>query len=304
MAKLAFLGLGLMGTPMATRLLDAGHDLTVWNRTSSKAESLVDQGASAASSPAEAVAGADAVITMLATPQALQQVLFADDGVVGALSAGQWLIDMSTVGPETIRSVAGHLPSDVSLIDAPVRGSVPEATAGRLLIYVGASRAGFAHVQPLLAPLGTLHHVGGPGTGAATKLVVNLTLGVAMTALGEAPSLPDTLGLDRTTLLDILADPPIGTTVLTKRANIESGAYPPSFKLRLALKDLRLVARSPAQGRELRLAAASRSWPGQAEREGADDLDFSAVVATTLGADPGPSDTHGESSGIWRRAAQ
>jgi 3-hydroxyisobutyrate dehydrogenase-like beta-hydroxyacid dehydrogenase len=304
MTKLAFLGLGLMGTPMATRLLEVGHDVTVWNRTSAKAEPLVERGASVASCPAGAVAGADAIITTLATPQALQQALFAHDGVAGALIPGQWLIDMSTVGPETIRSVARRLPSDVTLIDAPVRGSVPEATTGHLVVYVGATDADFAHVQPLLAPLGTLHHVGGPGAGAATKLVVNLTLGVAMTALGEAPSLPDTLGLDRTTLLDILADPPIGTTVLTERANIESGAYPPSFKLRLALKDLRLVARSPAQGRELRLAAASRSWPGQAEREGADDLDFSAVVATTLGADPGPSDTHGDSSGIWRGAAR
>jgi hypothetical protein len=163
MAKLAFLGLGLMGTPMATRLLEAGHDITVWNRTSAKTRPLVDQGASAASSPAEAVAGADAAITMVATPQALEQVLFDDDGVLGALSPGQRLIDMSTVGPEMIRSVATRLPSHVTLIDAPVRGSVPEATAGRLLIYVGASQEAFDFAQPLLASLGTPHHVGGPG---------------------------------------------------------------------------------------------------------------------------------------------
>jgi 3-hydroxyisobutyrate dehydrogenase-like beta-hydroxyacid dehydrogenase len=287
MAKLAFLGLGLMGTPMATRLLEAGHDLTVWNRTSAKTRPLVDQGASAASSPAEAVAGADAAITMVATPQALEQVLFDDDGVLGALSPGQWLIDMSTVGPEMIGSVARRLPSHVTLIDAPVRGSIPEATAGRLAIYVGASQGAFEHVQPLLAPLGTVHHVGGPGAGAATKLVVNLTLGVTITALGEALALADTLGLNRGTLLDILAESPIGGTVRSKRANIESGAYPPSFKLRLALKDLRLVTESPAQpGQDLRLAAASRSWLEQAAQAGADDLDYSAVVATILGADP------------------
>jgi hypothetical protein len=89
MAKIAFLGLGLMGTPMAIRLLEAGHDVTVWNRTSAKTGPLVDQGASAASSPAEAVAGADTAITMVATPQALEQVLFADDGVLGGLSPGQ-----------------------------------------------------------------------------------------------------------------------------------------------------------------------------------------------------------------------
>ena len=294
MAKLAFLGLGLIGTPMAARLLDAGHDLTVWNRTSARTGVLVDRGASAAPSPAEAVAGADAVITMLASPQALQQVLFAPDGVAGALAPGQWVIDMSTVGPETIRSVAGRLPSDVTLIDAPVRGSVPEATAGRLSIHVGADDTVFARVQPLLALLGTPHHVGGPGAGAATELVVNLTLGVTMTALGEALELGDSLGLDRETVLDILAESPIGTTVRTTRANIESGTYPPGFKLRLALEDLRLVTRTATPtGRALVLAAASRSLLEQAERAGADDLDYSAAVATILGALPVPGSTDG-----------
>jgi len=287
MAKLAFLGLGQMGTPMATRLLEAGHHLTVWNRTSAKTGPLVDQGALAAASPAEAVAGVDAVITMMATPQALEQVLFGDDGVAGALSSGQWLIDMSTVGPQMIHSVAPRLPSPRHLIDAPVRGSVPEATAGRLAIYVGATPTAFEHVRPLLAALGTPRHVGGPGAGAATKLVVNLTLGVAITALGEALALGDTLGLDEATLLDVLAESPIGPTVRAKRANIESGTYPPSFKLTLALKDLRLVTETATRpGQDLKLAAAARAWLEQAAREGGSDLDFSAVVATILAIGP------------------
>jgi 3-hydroxyisobutyrate dehydrogenase-like beta-hydroxyacid dehydrogenase len=294
MAKLAFLGLGQMGTPMATRLIEAGHDLTVWNRTSAKTKPLVDHGASAASSPAQAVVGVDAAITMLATPQVLEQVLYADDGVLGALSPGQSLIDMSTVGPEVIRSVARRLPSQVTLIDAPVRGSVSEATAGRLVIYVGATHAAFDYVQPLLAPLGTLHRVGGPGAGAATKLVVNLTLGVTITALGEALALGDTLDLDRTALLDVLAESAIGTTVRSKRANIESGTYAPSFKLRLALKDLRLVTETPIRtGQDLVLAAASRNWLEQADQAGAGDLDFSAVVATILAAASSPNGTPG-----------
>lgn len=300
MAKLAFLGLGQMGTPMATLLLEAGHDLTVWNRTSAKTRPLVDRGASAASSPAEAAAGVDAAITMVATPTALEQVLFGDDGLAGALEAGQWLIDMSTVGPEAIGSIDARLPSHVILVDAPVRGSVPEATAGRLAIYVGATQAAFEHVQPILATLGTPHHVGGPGAGAATKLVVNLTLGVAITALGEALALGDTLGLDRATLLDVLSDSPIGATVKAKRANIQSGSYPPSFKLRHALKDLRLVTETPTRpGQDLELAAASRGWLERAAQAGADDLDYSAVVATILAAISSPSGTNGrkEASG-------
>ena len=286
MAKIAFLGLGQMGAPMAARLLEAGHDLTVWNRTRAKAEPLLDQGAAAAVSPADAVAGAEAVVTMLANPQALEQVLFADDGVVGALSTGQWLIEMSTVGPDTIRSVRRRLPAQVTLVDAPVRGSVPQATAGRLAIYVGATQATFEHVEPLLAPLGTPHHVGGPGAGAAAKLVANLVLGVAITALGEALALGDSLGLDRATVLDVLADTPIGATVKAKRPNIESGDYPPSFKVRHALKDLRLATET-AHGKNLQVTAAAQDWLEHAAADGAADLDISAVVATIVAAMPG-----------------
>ena len=285
MAKLAFLGLGQMGTPMAGRLLAAGHDVTVWNRTSSKTEPLVDQGASAATSPAGAVPGADVVITMLADPLALEQILFAVDGVAGALGAGQVLIDMSTVGPDTIRSVGQRLPEHVTLIDAPVRGSVPEATAGRLAIFVGATRAAYKHVEPLLAALGSPQHVRGPGAGAAAKLVANLVLGVAITALGEALALADELGLDRTVALDVLADTPIGAIVSVKRRNIESDSYPPAFKLRHALKDLHLVDQTAHRfGDTLGVTAAARNWLAQATAEGAVDLDISAVVATIVAA--------------------
>jgi 3-hydroxyisobutyrate dehydrogenase-like beta-hydroxyacid dehydrogenase len=285
MAQLAFLGLGQMGSPMAARLLEAGHDVTVWNRTPAKTEPLIRLGATAAASPAGAVAGAEAVFTMLADPQALERVLFAGDGVVGALRPGQWLIDMSTVGPDTIGSVRRRLPDQVTLVDAPVRGSVPEATSGTLAIFVGATASDFHRAQPLLAPLGTPHHVGGPGAGAAAKLVANLVLGVAITALGEALALGETLGLDRATLLDLLAETPIGATVRTKRANIESDSYPPSFKLRHALKDLRLASKA-VEGTGLELTDAARGWLEQASSEGAADLDVSAVVGTIVSAVP------------------
>jgi len=288
MAKLAFLGLGQMGAPMATRLLEAGHDLTVWNRTSSKTRPLVDRGASAAASPAEAVAGVDAAIIMVANREALEQVLFADDGLGLALRPGQWLIDMSSVGHVASRSVAVRLPDHVTMVDAPVRGSIAEATAGRLAVYVGATQAAFEHVQPILVTLGTPHHVGGPGAGAATKEVVNSTLGAAIGVLGEALALGEALGLDRATLLDVLAESAIGPTVRGKRANIESGDYPPSFKLRLALKDVRLVTETADRaGLDLKLAPAAEAWLERAAQDGAGDLDYSAVVATILAAQEG-----------------
>lgn len=286
MSKIAFLGLGQMGSPMAVRLLEAGHHVTVWNRTPGRAAPLRQRGAAVASSPAEAAGGVEFAITMLATPEALEAVLFSDGGLAAALGPGQILIDMSTVGPEAVRSVGARLPEGVSLVDAPVRGSVPEATEGRLHIFVGATDEDFARARPILESLGEIRRTGGAGSGAAVKLVVNLTLGAAIVALGEALALGESLGLEPGALLDVLADSPIGPAVRAKRANVEAGRYPPNFKLGLAAKDLRLVMdTADAAGQDLRLARAARAWLDEAAQGGAADLDYSAVVATILGRD-------------------
>ena len=147
---------------------------------------------------------------MFATPEALEQVLFGTAGLAPALSPGQILIDMSTVGPDEVRSAAARLPKGASLVDAPVRGSVPQATSGRLDIFVGAADQDYDRVRPILETLGSVRHTGGPGSGAAMKLVANLALGAAMVTLGEALSLGESLELQRNTLLDVLADSPVG----------------------------------------------------------------------------------------------
>ena len=214
MTKIAFLGLGMMGTPMATRLLEAGHDLTVWDRTEEKTKALVDRGA-AATSPVEAAAGVDVAITMLANPQVLERVVF-EGGLAGALGPGQMLMDMSTVGPDAIRSVRERVPNGVIVVDSPVRGSVPEATGGKLDIFVGATDEAFERVRGILESLGTVRHVGGPGAGAAAKMVTNSALGAAISAVGEALSLGEIFGLDHTVVLDVLADSPVGPTAMAK----------------------------------------------------------------------------------------
>ena len=281
MAKIGFLGLGEMGRPMASRLLRAGHVLTVWNRGAERTVPLAEEGAMVASSPAKVAAGADFVITMLATPEALEQVLFGTAGLAQALSPGQVLIDMSTVGPDEVHSVAARLPKGVVLVDAPVRGSVPQATSGRLDIFVGADDENYERVRPILEALGPVRHTGGLGSGAAMKLVANLALGAAIVALGEALSLGESLDLERDMLLDALPDSPIGPIVRAKRANVVSGDFTPSFKLRHAAKDLRLVIETAAaRGRDLKQARANRAWLDEATERGAADLDFSAVVAT------------------------
>jgi 3-hydroxyisobutyrate dehydrogenase-like beta-hydroxyacid dehydrogenase len=295
MAKIGFLGLGEMGTPMAGRLLQAGHDVVVWNRSRERTAALGKEGAAVAATPAEAAAERDLVITMLATPEALEQVLFGAGGLAPALSPGQILIDMSTVGPDAVRSASARLPEGASLIDAPVRGSVPQATSGRLDIFVGATDEDYERVRPILETLGLVRHTGAPGSGAAMKLVANLALGAAMVTLGEALSLGESLELQRNILLDVLADSPIGPIVKVKRANVEARQFAPSFKLRHAAKDLRLVTEAAAaRSRDLKQARANRGWLDQAAEQGAADLDFSAVVATISGealpADREPSD--------------
>jgi 3-hydroxyisobutyrate dehydrogenase-like beta-hydroxyacid dehydrogenase len=287
MTKIGFLGIGEMGTPMASRLLQAGHDVVVWNRSVERTAPLAQEGAAVAAYPAKAAVGRDFVVTMLATPEALEQVLFGTEGLAPALSPGQVLIDMSTVGPDEVRSAAARLPKGASLVDAPVRGSVPQATSGRLDIFVGATDENYERVRPILEALGSVRRTGGPGSGAAMKLVANLALGAAIVTLGEALSLGESLELKRDILLDVLADSPIGPIVKAKRANVESGQFAPSFKLRHAAKDLRLVAETAAaRSRDLKQVRANRAWLDEAAEHGAADLDFSAVVATIVGEEP------------------
>jgi 3-hydroxyisobutyrate dehydrogenase-like beta-hydroxyacid dehydrogenase len=286
MTRIAFLGLGQMGAPMAARLLEAGHELTVWNRTPGKADPLTEKGARRASSPEEAARGAEVVITMLATPQALEEVVLGQGGVAGGLAPGVTLIEMSTVGPEAVRGLAERLPEGVELIDAPVLGSVPQATEGSLKVFVGSSPEGFERWRPLLEAFGTPLHMGSLGAGASMKLVANSTLGALMSGLGEALSLAQGLGLETATVLDILAESPLGVTVKSKRELIDSGVYPPRFKLALAAKDLRLVTEAAeAAGRDLRVAAAAGTWLEDADRAGLGDLDYSAVTAHIRGAE-------------------
>jgi len=279
-----------MGAPMATRLLQAGHELTVWNRTPDRAKPLAAAGATVARSPAEAGSGATLAITMLATPEALKDVVLgAEHGLVRALGPGQMYIDMSTVGPHTVRSIAAQFPQGVAVVDAPVRGSVSQAAEGRLEIFVGASDEDFEHARPILASLGSVGHVGGLGAGAAMKLVANLALGASIAAVGEALALGEALGLGRAPLLNMLEGSQLGPAVKAKRANIESDHYPPNFKLRHAAKDLRLVIEAAdAVDRDLKVSAAARAWLDAAVEGGAADLDYSAVVATIVGEEPKP----------------
>jgi len=263
------LGLGAMGSRIAKRLLDAGHDVVVWNRTAEKAEGFPE----VAASPAAATDDADAVITMLANPQALREVTRD--------IAPRTLIEMSTVGPAAIHELSATLPPETDLLDAPVLGSRAEAETGTLQIFVGAPPELYEKWAPLLETLGTPHHVGKLGAGAAAKLVANLTLVGTIALLGESLRLADRLGLSRDAAFEVLATTPIAAQAERRREALETNEFPPRFPLSLAHKDAELVVAAAA---DLRLAQAARSWLADADEASWGERDYSALLAWILGS--------------------
>jgi 3-hydroxyisobutyrate dehydrogenase-like beta-hydroxyacid dehydrogenase len=238
MPAIAFLGLGHMGTPMAGRLLAARRDVwdvTVWNRTAGRTHGLVAAGARSADTPAAAVAGADVVITMLADPAAVESVLFGPSGALSAMGAGSRLVEMSTIGPDAVRAIAGRLPSGVGLVDAPVGGSVRHAEAGQLRIFAGGEPADLEVVTPILSELGSVIRCGGVGSGAALKLVANTALVAGLALFGETIMLAESLDVPRDLALDILGAGPLGGVLQRVQA---AGGH---FTVELAAKDLGLA---------------------------------------------------------------
>lgn len=238
--RVAFLGLGRMGVPMAAHVVRAGHDVTVWNRTPKPGAVA---GARTAATVAEAVGDAEVAVTMLFGPDAVREVLAQ---VAAAMPAGGLVVESSTIGPAVAREVAATVTaSGLAFVDAPVVGSVAPATEGTLGVLVGGAPEDYARAEPLLTLWGDpakVRHLGPVGTGSAMKLVVNLTLGVAMGAIGEALRLAGDLGVDRVAALDVVAMGPLGVSVGTKRAMLESGEFRPTgFSLDLMAKDLALA---------------------------------------------------------------
>lgn len=279
MADVAVVGLGGMGSRMAGRLLDAGRSVAVWNRTPERAAALLERGAVAAATPAEAAERAEAVITMLAGPPALVAVTEGPDGIAAA-EGSTTLIEMSTVGPAAIARLGSALPERIRLLDAPVQGSLGEAEGGSLRIFVGGEASEVERWTPLLSVLGSPIHVGPLGAGASAKLVTNSTLLGVLGVLGEALALAEGLGLDRVTALEVLKATPLADQVERRRPALAGGVTPPRFTLSLARKDGDLIRQAAAERTvDLRLAPAARAWFEEAEAAGLGERDYSSVLA-------------------------
>jgi 3-hydroxyisobutyrate dehydrogenase-like beta-hydroxyacid dehydrogenase len=284
--SIAVIGVGAMGSRIAQRLIDHGYRVVVWNRTADKARPLADRGAEAATSPADAAARCDAVITMVANPAALTEVVEGESGIAAGLRSDGTVIEMSTVGPQAISWLASALSEGTRVIDAPVLGSIGEAESGSLAIFVGGPEQLFSTWRGVLSVLGSPIHVGPLGSGAAAKLVANLSLLGTLTLVGEAVAFADALELEREAAWEVLAVTPIAEQVKRRRPLIERNDFPRRFSLALARKDADLILEEARErGLDLRVGTAAHSWLAAAQDEGWADDDYSVVLRRIIASD-------------------
>jgi 3-hydroxyisobutyrate dehydrogenase-like beta-hydroxyacid dehydrogenase len=219
MAKLGFVGLGVMGGNMVARLLGKGHSVTGYNRTRSKAQWLIDRGMRWAESPSAVADAADVTFTMVTNAAALAAITSGPDGLLSGISAGKFLIDMSTVSPDTSRELAAKVRSTgADMIDAPVSGSVITLQQGKLSVMVGGSKETFERLKPLLLDIGPkVTHVGDNGVALSMKIAVNLQLAVQMMAFSEGVLLAEKSGIPREVAVDVMVHSAIASPMIQYR---------------------------------------------------------------------------------------
>lgn len=219
MAKLGFVGLGVMGGNMVSRLLEKGHTVTGYNRTRAKAQLLVDQGMRLAESPREVAAASDVTFTMVTNTAALAAVTEGPDGLLAGLSEGKLLIEMSTVSPEASRALAAKVrEKGADMIDAPVSGSVVTLQQGKLSVMVGGRKETFERAKLLLLDIGPkVTHVGDNGKALAMKIAVNLSLAVQMLAFSEGVLLAEKSWIPREVAVDVLTHSAVASPMIQYR---------------------------------------------------------------------------------------
>jgi 3-hydroxyisobutyrate dehydrogenase len=285
--RIGVAGLGRMGTAIAGRLQELGHDLVVWNRSAEKTKSLVESGAEPASSPAELAGKVDAIITILTDAGAIEAVYRGTGGLLSANLTGKLVIDMSTVQPETEIALADDVRrAGAAFVECPVGGTVMPARTGKLIGLAGGDAADIERARPILDGLcRRLEHVGPVGAGASMKLAINLPLLVFYQALGEAITLCRHLGHDPKWLMEFFADTSGGANILKVRGPAIAEALsgnnpPPAFDIASIRKDLRtMVAEARKLGASLPLAERTLAVYDEASQEGWDSRDGASLPA-------------------------
>jgi 3-hydroxyisobutyrate dehydrogenase len=284
--RIGMVGLGKMGTAMAQRLLECGHELTVWNRTAAKADALVEAGATLAATPLALVGAVDVVITMMFDANALDAVFRGPDSILAANLDGKLIIDMSTVRPEVEQALSAAVAlRGGAFIECPVGGTVGPARAGKLLGLVGGAEADFIRARPLLEQLcRRVEYIGPAGAGASMKLAINLPLAVFWQAFGEANALVRHLGRDPAWLVELFNDTSGAANGLKNRAEAVAAALAggdgglATFALDAIAKDLRtMLEEARSRGFDLPVAASTLAVYDKAVRAGNGGRDTSWV---------------------------
>lgn len=288
MTAIGFIGLGNMGAPMAANLVKAGHQVTGYDLVPAAAAALAANGGRAAASAAEAIAGADIVITMLPAGPQVREVYLGNPGILGRAGSGALLIDCSTIDVDTSRAVAAAAyEAGFDMVDAPVSGGTAGAAAATLTFMVGGEAAAFERARPILEAMGrTIVHIGPTGNGQAVKICNNMLLAISMIGVCEAFTLAQKLGLTPQTLFDVVSKStgqcwaltghcPVPGPVPSSPANRD---YAAGFTAAMMLKDLRLAQQAAgAVAAPTPMGAAAAALYQMFVDEGTGGFDFSAI---------------------------
>lgn len=279
--SVAILGLGIMGSGMAGRLLSAGFPLTVYNRNQEKCAPLVKQGATSVATPRDAASRSEIIISMVANDEASRDIWLGERGALGGVAANYLLIECSTLTANWIHELAAKaVEHRCRFLDAPVTGTKPHAASGELTFLVGGSSADVAAAQPVFSVMGReTIHLGPTGSGALMKLVNNFVCGVQAASLAEALRFIEATSLDRTKALSILTGGAPGSGIVKRVADrVANNDYSPNFALRWMAKDLSYALQEASARRlALKTVSAAQSIFETAIDEGYGDEDFSAV---------------------------
>lgn len=280
--RVAVLGLGIMGTGMAGRLLSQGFSLSVYNRSRDKAAKFAQAGAFVASSPREAAARSEFVISMVADDDASRSLWLGDQGALAGAQAGTLLLESSTLSVGWVKELASAAAEkNCEFLDAPVTGTKPHAANGELFFMVGGSAAGFARAREVLSVLGReVLHVGPNGSGALIKLINNVVCGIQAASFAEAIALVTASGLDREKSLAVLGGSALASPLIKRMLTaMTTEDYTPNFPLKLMCKDIGYALKEAEKnGSRLQTAAPALSVFRHAVDLGLGEQDFSAVV--------------------------
>ena len=286
MKTIGFIGVGVMGAPMARNLLKGGYQLRVFDVSADAMEALKKNGATPSRSPADAAKGMDAVITMLPNGQHVEEALFGKDGAAAAMTKSTLFIEMSTIAPTVTDKIARRLAEQgIEMVDAPVGRTSQHAVEGKLLVMAGGSDAALARARPILEKLGdTIVHCGPVGSGARVKIVNNYMAIVANTVTAEALTLAEASGVDPELARKVM----MGTTAgmghmsTTYPAKVLKGDLAPGFMVDLAAKDLGLAIEfAKTLGVPVATGETARETYGRAQKGGRGRQDWTSIYAMT-----------------------